>query len=403
MTTYRIEAMSIDIIPVLKQVVLAGHKLRGISSINKEIRAAGVAKLRVELNAECPDELRLQLLQRANVVELELRDDLRSTPIFIPDSVQKLELCSSFQGTIINMPVGLKSAELSFKDIPRTCGTIYEPDQLISQLPSGLNKLDITNISTTCPNKCCCTDYPSGLKNLILSECDTIEAPLPLGLKELMLDNAPETAVYPILQFGLEELTIYTNGSIDYTVYPDSLQELFLQGPIVQHQLLPSNLVSFCIESENSFTIGTLPSSLQELDLTKAKAFNEPLGPLPACLRVLGLGQNFNQPLPLLPPELKILHLGYNFSSILGPLPQLQLLQFNGEYGRLRIPSLPLTLLQLQLPIGYSDFIAIPHGLKFLTIQPEDVYDSEEDDEVCLRVWPGYLMSNNSLSIKFLR
>lgn len=381
MNTQRVEAMSVDIIPVLKQVVLAGYKLNGISLTNKEIRAAGVAKLKVKLNAECPDELRVQLLQRANVVNLELWDDLRSTPIFIPDSVKKLDIWD-FEGTIINMPAGLESAKLTYYEGKkrRICGTAYELDQLISQLPSGLSELDIRNMSTTCANKCCCTDYPSGLQRLSLSYCDTIDAPLPAGLKELMIDDAPETAVYPVLPDGLEDLRIFNNYSINTTasVYPDSLQKLFLQVDTIPHQSLPPNLVSCSIISANSFTIGTLPSGLQELDLHTAKRFNSSLGTLPPSLRILGVGERYNQPL-LLPPNLQILHLGYYFSATLGQLPEgLQLLRFEGEYGNLEIPPLPTTLLEMEVPSSIIKSIQIPQGLRLIIVNGG--YDFTEED-----------------------
>jgi len=113
--------------------------------------------------------------------------------------------------------------------------------------------------------------------------------------------------------------------------------------------------------------IGSLPSSLQQLQFGIYSRFNQPIqiGSLPSSLQQLQFGKNFNQPIQIgaLPSSLQQLQFGFEFNQPIqiGSLPSsLQQLKFRACFNQpIQIGSLPSSLQQLHFGAHFNQSIQI--------------------------------------------
>ncbi|KAG5192127.1 hypothetical protein JKP88DRAFT_294110 [Tribonema minus] len=300
---------------------------------------------------------------------LRLRN-LRELPA-LPTSLTSITLESCYLEDIVQLPPSVTEASLS----ESTCNAGHftrtsiaverpslrrlrlmrlQPSWAVQPLPQGLTDLAIDYHYTSWIEgvSVALTVLPQSLETLTLSCSDrrlnlTLGA-LPQGLKTLSATRFAliNSALSPLPE-RLAHLSLGRDVSHALGALLAGLRELRI------HDGSPWGICKF------NQPLGTLPPSLQVLDLHQCYQFNQPLGSLPRALRQLRLGAVFNQPLlplqhaslpavqgqqaaapalgagaaaePLqpvpnvlvrLPETLTMLHVGNAFDHPLGPLPE---------------------------------------------------------------------------------
>eukprot|EP00611_Tribonema_gayanum_P009533 TRINITY_DN19346_c0_g1_i1.p1 TRINITY_DN19346_c0_g1~~TRINITY_DN19346_c0_g1_i1.p1 ORF type:complete len:556 (+),score=114.25 TRINITY_DN19346_c0_g1_i1:264-1931(+) len=181
--------------------------------------------------------------------------------------------------------------------------------------------------------------------------------PLPCTLETLELSSPGGAEVHPVLgQLPQRLRVLHLQQVPDFNCalgpLPASLTSLSL-GQRFTHALgeLPESLTALRMaDGPCDRPLGRLPCRLRVLDLQDRLVFDHALGALPATLRELRLSKAYDHPLQALPPALQVLALGDAFQH------QLQ-------------PDLPVSLRELRLSKPYRHPLRmLPPALKVLVL-----------------------------------
>eukprot|EP00953_Heterococcus_sp_UTEX-ZZ885_P039921 20426-Heterococcus_DN1.PRE.2 len=194
------------------------------------------------------NSIRLPVLpQKLSVLDLSKSAITRGLSGLIPDTVQTLKLSDYYTDTIGTLPVALVYLDLG-----------YMYTQPIERLPSTLKHFSLKR-----------------------------KANDDIGLYEHSLDG--------ILPDGLQVLHI-SSLAHSLGVLPRELQELYYECSVHSLGVLPRSLRVLQIDSMGfNSSLGQLPESLTEVDISKAYAFTKPLGTLPVTLKKLYIHMDYDQ------------------------------------------------------------------------------------------------------------
>ncbi|KAG5175047.1 hypothetical protein JKP88DRAFT_283960 [Tribonema minus] len=190
-------------------------------------------------------------------------------------------------------------------------------------------------------------------------------APLPCALETLELSSRGGAEVHPVLgQLPQRLRVLHLQQVSDFNCalgpLPASLTSLSL-GQRFTHALgdLPESLTALRMaDGPCDRPLGRLPCRLRVLDLQDRLVFNHAPGALPATLRELRLSEAYDHPLQALPPALQVLALGDAFQHQLQP-----------DLPHVLPPQLPATLRELRLGRAYDHPLrALPPTLEVLVL-----------------------------------
>jgi hypothetical protein len=276
-----------------------------------------------------------QLPATCTSIEISMAREARNArlqSVVIPPQVQALTVCNVDWRLPLNATsqltvLTIDSCDSSTMQLPESLRELYVKNTTaLPQLPHTLSVLDLTE-----------SGFTGSLVNLIPAGLKTLKLPkhynnsigtLPIGLQHLdvglrymqQLEVLPTSLTHFIMkreatcslglyQYSLAELLpdslkVLRVSSLRYSLgaLPTSLSELYYSCCDRALRQLPPSLTVLHIDSIGfNSSLKQLPAALCELNLSRAYAFNKPLGTLPVSLQKLYLHTEYAQQLEQLP------------------------------------------------------------------------------------------------------